>query len=167
MNHRDRQQNFAQQLASARLNGFIVTHPPNLRYLCGYTGSNGLLLFLGERPTFFTDGRYTQQAREEVRGARIVITKRTLIEAACQVIGPRRSLNVGYEADHTTVIAANQLRKSAPKIAWKPASGMIMRQRLAKDADELRLIRSAVNLGAAAYQEALASVAAGLRESEV
>ncbi len=85
MNYPNRQQRFAQELTGARLNGFIVTHPANLRYLCGYTGSNGLLLFFGGRPVFFTDGRYTQQAREEIKGARIAIAKGPLTEAACQL----------------------------------------------------------------------------------
>jgi Xaa-Pro aminopeptidase len=168
MNYFDRQQNFNQQLSKGRLNGFIVAHPPNLRYLCGYTGSNGLLLFFGDRPIFFTDGRYTQQAHEEVQGARLVIAKGPLTEAACRAIAPKRPVRIGYEADHTTVVSAIQLRKAAQmKIAWKPISGMIMRQRLIKDAEELRLLHSAVNLGAAVYQEALASVAVGVRESEV
>ena len=62
------------------LDGFAVTHPANLRYLCGYTGSNGLLLFLAGRRVFFTDGRYTQQAREEVQGARLRHRQRPAVE---------------------------------------------------------------------------------------
>ncbi len=58
--------NSSADLTSQNLDGFVVTHPANLRYLCGYTGSNGLLLFLKGRGIFFTDGRYTEQAREEV-----------------------------------------------------------------------------------------------------
>ncbi|HLI63864.1 MAG TPA: aminopeptidase P family N-terminal domain-containing protein, partial [Terriglobales bacterium] len=73
MEHQSRQKGFEQMLESERLDGFLVAHPANLRYLCGYTGSNGLLLFLDGRRTFFTDGRYTQQAREEVAGARVRI----------------------------------------------------------------------------------------------
>ncbi len=76
MDYSARQKNFQQTLAAERLDGFVVTHPANLRYLCGYSGSNGLLLFLNRRKTFFTDGRYTQQARGEVKGARIVISGR-------------------------------------------------------------------------------------------
>ena len=60
-------------------------HPANLRYLCGYSGSNGLLLFLDGRRVFFTDGRYTQQAREEVRGARVVIAKGPLLDVAASI----------------------------------------------------------------------------------
>ncbi len=69
MDHRSRQNQFQLTLDDESLDGFAITHPANLRYLCGYTGSNGLLLFLAGSRVFFTDGRHTQQAREEV-GAR-------------------------------------------------------------------------------------------------
>ena len=51
MDHRSRQKEFQRSLAGNKLDGFVVTHPANLRYLCGYTGSNGLLLFLDGRRT--------------------------------------------------------------------------------------------------------------------
>ena len=75
---------------------------------------------------------------------------------------------IGFEADLTTVTAANQLRKLAhKKIVWKPTSGLIMRQRLIKDAEELKIIRDAVHLGAAVYESAVHSIQPGTRESEV
>ncbi len=168
MNYLSRQKEFARTLTGAHLDGFMVTHPANLRYLCGYTGSNGLLLFPGGRPVFFTDGRYTQQAREEVKGARLVIAKGPLLEAAGKLIGAMKSATVGFEADLTTVVAANQLRKIGhKKITWKPTSGLIMRLRLIKDADELDVIREAVHLGAAVYESAVHSIQPGIHESEV
>ena len=168
MNFLLRQKEFARTLTGARLDGFVVTHPANLRYLCGYTGSDGLLLFLGGRPVFFTDGRYTLQAREEVKGARTVIAKGPLLEGAGKLIGAMKSATIGFEADLTTVAAASQFRKLAhKKIRWKPTSGLIMRQRLIKEPGELEIIREAVNLGAAVYESAVHSIQPGTRESEI
>lgn len=167
MDHRSRQNEFQQTLAGNDLDGFVVTHPANLRYLCGYTGSNGLLLFLGGRRIFFTDGRYTQQAREEVQGARIVIAKGPLLCEAAKLLGHTKSA-IGFEADHTTVTAAADMRKLIhKKTTWKPTSGLIMRQRMQKDADEMRIIREAVKLGAFVYEQALQSIRPGVKESEV
>jgi len=45
MDYSGRQKTFQQTLVNEDLDGFLVTHAANLRYLCGYTGSNGLLLF--------------------------------------------------------------------------------------------------------------------------
>jgi Xaa-Pro aminopeptidase len=163
-----RQKTFQQTLDGENLQGFAVTHPANLRYLCGYTGSNGLLLFLRGRRVFFTDGRYTEQARDEVRGARVVIAKGPLLEAASKLIGEVKAAAIGFEGDHTTVTTAAEMRKLAAKrISWKPTSSLIMGQRMIKDSDELKIICDAVNRGAAVYEHALQSIRSGVRESEV
>ena len=168
MDHLSRLKRFERTLDEKGLDGFAVTHPANLRYLCGYTGSNGLLLFLAGRRVLFTDGRYTQQAREEVEGARRVIAKGPLLNDAAKLIGKLTSPTVGFEADHTAVAAAEQMRDLVSRRrTWKPTSGLIMRQRMLKDADELRTAADAVELGAAVYGEALKSVRPGVRESEV
>jgi Xaa-Pro aminopeptidase len=117
---------------------------------------------------FFTDGRYTLQARDEVQGARIVISQGALLPDATKLIGKLTSAAIGFEADHTTVAAAEPLRQLVHrKIEWKPTSGLIERQRMIKDADELRLIADAVKLGADAYEHALKAIRPGVRESEV
>jgi Xaa-Pro aminopeptidase len=184
MDYGSRQKIFQQTLGDQPLDGFVVTHPANLRYLCGYTGSNGLLLVLCNPSrakaaatgyskvaghfTFFTDGRYTEQARAEVAGARVVICKGPLLHDAARLIGQLASATIGFEADNTSVASAEHMRKLAHRrIRWKAAAGLIMRQRMIKDPEELQVIAAAVKLGAAVYQEALQSLRPGIRESEV
>ena len=65
MDHKGRQQRLQNSLSTIRLDALLVTHPPNLRYLCGFTGSAGVLLLSGTKSVFITDGRYTEQARAE------------------------------------------------------------------------------------------------------
>jgi Xaa-Pro aminopeptidase len=168
MNYSDRQKSLQQRFIEQELDGYVVTHPANLRYLCGYTGSNGLLLLLAGRRIFFTDGRYTLQARTEVKGARIVIARGPLVNDAAKLAGNLRSAAVGFEGDHTSVVAAARMRELMPKkIELKPTSGWIERQRMIKDADELTLIRRAVNLGASVYKQALNAIRPGTYESEI
>ena len=167
MNHLSRQKTFQKTIAAEKLDGFVITHAANVRYLCGFTGSNGLLLYLDGRRTFFTDGRYTQQAREEVHGARVVIAKGPLLNAAAQAIGERKTA-IGFEADHTSVAAANEMRRLfRKKVSWKPTSGLVMRQRIVKDAEELQILRKAVRIGAEVYEHALKKLHAGITETEV
>jgi Xaa-Pro aminopeptidase len=184
MDYQSRLNKFHQTLVGEDLDGFVVTHPANLRYLCGYTGSNGLLLFLrppsrartgrgghsrlAGRPTFFTDGRYREQASQEVIGARIVISRGPLLHDAAKSMLRLTSATIGFEADYTTVTALGVMRKLVHRrIHWKPVAGLIMRHRMIKDADELRLIAAAVKLGAAVYEEALSGIRPGVPESEV
>ena len=183
MDYRGRQKKFQETLSEQDLDGFVVTHAANLRYLCGYTGSNGLLVLLDGRRVFFTDGRYTEQAREEVIGARVVIASGSLVKEAAKVLtravaAPSPSVRrpaaleqgtrIGFEADLTTVTAAEQMKAAVHRrIRWKATAGLIMRQRLIKDAEELKLIREAVRLGARVYEEAAKAIRPGVREVEV
>ncbi|HVP56360.1 MAG TPA: Xaa-Pro peptidase family protein [Candidatus Eisenbacteria bacterium] len=168
MDNAGRQKKFQQTLIDEDLDGFAITHPANLRYLCGYTGSNGLLLFLAGRRVFFTDGRYTEQAHEEVKGARVVIARGALLAEAAKVIGKLSSAAIGFESNLTTVAAAAQMKELVHRrIEWKPTSGLVMRQRMIKDADELRLIREAVMLGARVYRAAAKAIRPGVTEVEV
>ncbi|HUI83618.1 MAG TPA: Xaa-Pro peptidase family protein [Candidatus Binatia bacterium] len=168
MDHASRQKRFQQTLIENHLDGFLVTQPANVRYLCGFTGSAGLLLFLGGKRFFLTDGRYTQQARDEVQGPRVVVAKGPLLQTAARQIGQLRTAAIGFEADHTTVAQMSEMRKLVQrKIFWKATSGLVMRQRMIKDAEELNLLREAVSMGAAVYREALKAIRPGVRESEV
>ena len=111
MEYASRQKQFQQTLVNGELDGFAITHPANLRYLCGYTGSNGLLLFLAGRRILFTDGRYTKQAHEEVKGARVVIAPGSLLTAAAKIIGRLSSAAIGFESDLTSVATATQMKQ--------------------------------------------------------
>ena len=168
MDYPGRQKTFQQTLIDEELDGFVVMHPANLRYLCGYTGSNGLLLLLAGRRVFFTDGRYTRQAREEVKSARVVIATGPLMPEAAKLISKLTSAAIGFESDLTTVATAAQMKQLLHRrIEWTPTSGLIMRQRMIKDGAELKLIRDAVTLGAKVYQQAVKAVRPGSREVEV
>jgi Xaa-Pro aminopeptidase len=168
MDYAGRQKKFQQTLIDVELDGFAITHSPNLRYLCGFTGSNGLLLFLAGRRVFFTDGRYTQQARQEVKGARVMIARGPLLTEVGKFIDKLSSAAVGFESDLTTVATAAQMKQLVHRrIEWKPSSGLLMRQRVIKDSEELKHIRAAVRLGARVYQQAVKSIRPGVRETDI
>src|SRR3954468_2369790 len=56
-----------------RLDALMVTNLPNIRYLSGFTGSAGVLVVTAREQVLLTDGRYTEQARQEVEGAEVKI----------------------------------------------------------------------------------------------
>jgi len=98
----------------------------------------------------------------------VAIAKGPLLNDAAKLLGKLNAAMIGFEADYTTVAAAGEMRELVhKKIEWKPTSGLIMRQRMIKDGEELRLITDAVRLGAAVYQMVLKTVRPGVRESEV
>src|SRR5579863_7885135 len=118
MDFKLRQKKLREQLASAGLDALLVSHLPNIRYLCGFTGSAGLLLLAENGSVFFTDVRYDTQGREEVNGAKVVIARKALLNALGDWMGSRRKSSrawtIGIEAEHLTVAVRKRLADVLP-----------------------------------------------------
>ena len=69
----------------------LISHLPNIRYLCGFTGSAGFLLVEETGSVFFTDVRYDTQAHEEVKGAKVVIARKAVLSALASGLEPAGS----------------------------------------------------------------------------
>src|SRR5438094_10610850 len=82
----------------------LVTSPTNVRYLTGFTGSNGQLL-LADESAFFTDGRYIEQSAEQVPDLERTIYRQgqTLHAFLAEAVAARRIGSLAIEAAHTTV----------------------------------------------------------------
>src|SRR5215470_13141615 len=96
------------------LDALMVVHLPNVRYLCGFTGSAAVLIVSDKGATLFTDGRYTQQARDEVRAAKVRIVKgKSALTAASEWLRGSRGLEkIGIEPSHMTVADKSALTRS-------------------------------------------------------
>ena len=159
-------------LEGDKLDFFLVTHLPNVRYLSGFTGSAAALLIGDNGATFFTDGRYTTQAKAEVHGTKIVIARKSPAMAAAEwLVGsvrrsrPRR---LGIEPEAITAGLHERIAKQlAGKLRLRHAPPLVERARMIKDADEIAHIRRAVKLGASLFQVALKTIRPGAREVEV
>jgi len=172
MDHPGRLRGLQAALDKNKLDSFLITHLPNVRYLCGFTGSAGALLIRDKGVTFFTDGRYIAQAREEVAGAHVVIARKAPAVAAAEFLAESRARRpigrLGIEPHVVTVGQREQL-DGILKGKWKLVSAppLVERARMVKDADEIRLIRQAVELVAGLFRIARAKVRPGTKEVEV
>jgi Xaa-Pro aminopeptidase len=171
MNYLARQANLSARFHSNRLDAVLITHLPNVRYLCGFTGSSAVLIVDGEKSIFFTDGRYAEQSRSEVRAAKIVVGKKGAMVAATAWLrsaAARRSLRVGVEADRVSAATLAQLRSDLPKsIRLRPTTSLVEQLRMIKDADEIDQIRAAVNLGSRLFDGLLEVIRPGVTELDV
>jgi Xaa-Pro aminopeptidase len=174
MDYKRRHNELRKLLASSRVDGLLVSHLPNVRYLCGFAGSAGLLLVEEAGSTFFTDVRYGTQGREEVKGAKVIIARTALLDALGEWIGVRRKRSrakgwtIGIEPGHLTVAEKERLVDSLPSgTRLRNAPGLVEKMRMLKDEDELKLIREAVRLGATLFDRALKVLRPGIKESEL
>jgi Xaa-Pro aminopeptidase len=153
------------------LDGLLVTHLPDVRYLTGFTGSNAAVVLTGTRAVLFTDGRYTAQAKAEARGVRVVIEKTSAVGAACawmEAAGVRRC---GFDGTQTTVAGLDAMRKAVSgKVRSRMfvAVGVLVGQlREVKDADEIAAMRRAALLGCELFEGMLGFLEPGLTEVTV
>ena len=174
MNFLARQKKLQERLAATGLDTLLVSHLPNIRYLCGFTGSAGLLLVEEAGSAFITDVRYDTQAREEVKGAKVIIARKALLNALGERIGARRKKSrakgwtVGIEAEHLTVAERKRLAELLPSgMRLRNAPHLVEKARMVKDEEELGLIREAVKLGATLFDRALEVMRPGVKECEL
>ncbi len=176
MDHVARMRRLQAELPNSKVDLFLVTHLPNVRYLTGFTGSSAAVLIGsdGDRATLFTDGRYLTQAREEVANARIVIGTKSPAIAAAEALAARRkrsvsrNLSLGIEAESLSVGMRDRLASLLRgKARVRSAPPLVERARMTKDVDEIQLIRKAIGLGASLFGVACGRIRPGLTEVAV
>ncbi len=161
------------RLNAAGVSGLLVTHLPDVRYLCGFTGSSAALAVTRRAARLFTDGRYRTQAAEEVKGAKVEIVSGAPALAAVQWLSAQPGTeNAGFDSTHTTVAElakwkaglASGLRRKYLVPLEEP---LVESLRMVKDEDELVLMREAALLGCKLFDHILGHVRPGLREIDV
>lgn len=163
----DRLARLREDMAALELDAAIVTSLPNVRYLTGFTGSNGLAVVTARTATLFTDPRYTLQAGAETEGTGVgtVIAKRSLEEAVRPRLARRR--RIGFENDRVTYRTWEHLSRSLPAgAALQPLGDAIEKRRMVKSAGEIAAIRESVAINSQAFAAALERFRAGMTESE-
>src|SRR3982074_176182 len=95
MDHAGRLRRLRSALEENDLDSLLVTHLPNIHYLCGFTGSAAALLVSDRGGILFSDSRYSAQAKEEVSGARIVIASKSPLVAAAEWLAAQRRRSTG------------------------------------------------------------------------
>jgi Xaa-Pro aminopeptidase len=159
MDVRARASKIVDALAALDVDGLLVNHLPNIRYLTGFTGSAALLLVTRDQLTFVTDGRYGEQADEQLTAAGVDATiavgrtaaeQRTLLQDAA-----KGATRLGLEAEHVSWSGQREFGESwFPTATLVPTEGVVETLRERKDDGEVARIEAA----AAIADDALAKV---------
>lgn len=158
-------------MADEGLQAYLVTSHFNLRYISGFTGTNGHALITQDKAYFMTDFRYRQQALAQCEGFEVVIVggaanSSSLLRYVETVIEESGLSNIGYEEEHVTVAQFDDI-ESILAIDLVPASGMIEALRQVKDEDEIALIMRACEIADAAFNYILDKIKPGVREIDI
>lgn len=156
-------------LSGLDADAILVSHLPNIRYLCGFTGSAGLLLVEPTSATLYTDSRYTFQARQEVSGVRVAIVKGSLMRTAGEKLrSSRKHTRVAYSASQLTVVQNRVLDKaSGNKVRWVDDDGLIEKLRAVKDQEELERMAAAASLISEVFNRVVRLIRVGATELDL
>lgn len=160
------------------MDALLVTHPPDVRWLCGFTGSSAALVLLsgtgsrlGGRAVLFTDGRYTAQAKAEAAGTRVVIATKPAVVAACEWTAEAGVRRCGLDGTQTTVAGLATMRKAVPgrlrRGMFVALDALVARLREVKDANEIAKMRAAAALGCSLFDRMLGYMQPGITETAV
>src|SRR5580704_1273403 len=159
------------QLDEGDLSAVVVTQPASWYYLTGFTGEAGALVVSAHSTTLITDSRFTEQARRETRGVRVIQQAgglSTSVGEFLKILAGRGRSKVGFPAGHVTVAQLQAMKKAAgARVRWAPADGYVERLRGHKDAQELAAMRRAAALADKVMAKALRLLEPGVRELEV
>lgn len=157
------------QVIQENLDGMIITRLDHIFYLCGYTGSNGLLIITDKTAFFLTDFRYTDQAKKEVSGAKVhIMTKGDLVSCLSEFAPlKKKNLKFGIAGEHLSLAGLNRLALALPDALTVPADSVLAELGWVKDAYEIKQIAKAAQIGDIALGRVLGLVKPGVREREI
>jgi Xaa-Pro aminopeptidase len=122
-------------MRDANLDSLFITSLTNVRWLTGFTGSNGWVLMTPDACSLITDGRYGDQAEQQTRGVASVLvgaTRAAMVDHAAKL----RALTVGFEAAHLSVAEHASLSSSIGG-SWVSTIGVVEQGRRHKDQAEI------------------------------
>jgi len=153
-------------MESNHLEGILFSSLENVRYLCGFTGSDGAFALTQKDAFFLTDSRYWTQADEEVRGSQIIHYKKK-IDGIVSLLSDLKLKNMGFEsASLPFSLHQSLLNKLAKETDLIPLEEEIKNLRAVKDAQEMVLIRRAIEIASNAFLHIIEKLKEGAFERE-
>ena len=153
-------------VAEREVEALLITFLPDIRWATGFSGSNGLVRPNGVR--FYTDGRYSVQARREIQeGVEVFVPGyelATFMSSEKHLSGVER---VGFQSDHATVAQLAEWEELFPGVEFVPMTGLFEALAGRKDDAEVARIRAAQAITEAVFDHMLGVIAPGMTEHDV
>jgi Xaa-Pro aminopeptidase len=157
-----------ERLGDVGVDAALVSHRENIAYLTGFDGSAGWLVVTGDQGVLFTDSRYTLQAEEQAHEVEVQTPKNGIHVGAGKWIDELRGRpTIAFEAGEMSVSEIEKFRPRLARAALVPELGLVERIRQVKDADELAVLKRAVELCDHAYQKVVETAAPGVAERDL
>lgn len=154
-------------LKKEKIDYLLVTEINHVRYLTGFTGSNGMVLLAPPKSYFLTDFRYLVQAQKEVKDLKVIIADRELTSELPKLPELSKKVRVGVESAYMPLKMLNKLKDLLPKVDFKPKENVIESLSVSKDSEEIRKIKKAIRIADKAFSDILGYIKPGMMEKDI
>ncbi|MEO0102945.1 MAG: Xaa-Pro peptidase family protein [candidate division WOR-3 bacterium] len=155
----------AEILKREGISSFLFIDLLNIRYLTGFTGSSAYLLLSDGKSIFYTDFRYQEQVKKEVKANKIEIIKKNFFSFPPKELKKLKKL--AFEEHSLTYRSYSLLRETLPKVKLIPFRDAVADLRIKKDEKEIDLIKKAAAITDSAFSAILNFIRPGMTEKEV
>jgi Xaa-Pro aminopeptidase len=149
-----------------KIDSFLIAALPNVRYLSGFTGSNGAILLTAERALLFTDPRYQTQAPQQ-SDCEVKIAKGAVL---AEIVSWQKKLGLrrlGFERSRISFSDYDYLKSQRLAAKLVPVTDVVEKLRMVKSPKEIATIRTAVELNSAALEHALSALKREMTEIDL
>ena len=154
-------------LRSKDATGVIISHLPHIRWICGFTGSTGLLIARENRFILLTNSIYETQAALEVRGAELHIGSHPMAEFAKEEGLVNSSDTLIIQPEYLTVAELTCWETTIPGISFIPVEGFLNEHVAVKSEKAVAGMRRAQAISDAVFKVILQYIQPGVRENEL
>lgn len=151
-------------LRKNNLDALVFWSLENIRYLCGFTGSDGALIVTsaGER-IFLSDSRYEEQAQKQIRDASF-LKYRQKIQGVAQCLASLGVKRAGFESAAMPYDHYERLKEKLPRVSLRAVAEDVKGLRIRKQPEEIEMMRQAVRIATESFQETEPRLRPGARE---
>jgi Xaa-Pro aminopeptidase len=147
----------------AKVDAIIFWSLENIRYLCDFSGSDGVLVVTAQERTFLSDSRYEEQMRAEVREATCQKYKQK-IEGVARFLRSLSVKRLGFESAAMPYESYQKLQGKLPRVSFIPLAEEIRGMRACKDPAELEKIHRAIRIATDSFLDTSSRWQPGIRE---
>ena len=145
MNETKRLQGLQSRIHGWGVDGVLLFSMPTIRYLTGFTGSEGVLYAGADAAILLVDGRYTTQAGDEFASGEVrEFSDRA--EAIAELVRGREAKSVGFESAALYYDSYAELSDRMPGVTLKAFSDELNTLRIRKDEEEITTLRRAAEI---------------------
>jgi Xaa-Pro aminopeptidase len=157
-----------------KLDGFLLTHTPDLAYLTNFTGDDSVGLVTEKDIHLVTDFRYEEQAELEAGWLKVAVRDGKMSDKLAEVLAAAKVSRVGFEANftafgqiHAIDKALKDLKGGPVKVELVPVENVMTNIRKVKDDHEIDLIRKSVGVAEEAFEAIRSEIKVGQSENHL